>query len=105
MGEVDSDDGSCCVVLMVVVGFLLINLYFWLDMMVIGLIVENFGNVCMVFVVGVVIVSCLWLIVQGLGVCMLVLLFIKFSIWCVFDGIIVVIFSILVFMLVVCGVY
>ncbi|PZQ21487.1 MAG: lysine transporter LysE [Corynebacterium propinquum] len=105
MGEADSDDGSRRAVLMAAVGFSLINPHFWLDMMVIGSIAENFGNARMAFAAGVVTASCLWLTAQGLGARLLAPLFTKPSTWRVLDGTIAVILSILALMLAVRGVH
>jgi L-lysine exporter family protein LysE/ArgO len=105
MGEADSDDGSRRGVLMAAVGFSLINPHFWLDMMVIGSIAENFGNARMAFAAGVVTASCLWLTAQGLGARLLAPLFTKPSTWRVLDGTIAVILSILALTLAVRGVH
>ena len=105
MGEADSDDGSRRAVLMAAVGFSLINPHFWLDMMVIGSIAENFGNARMAFAAGVVTASCLWLTAQGLGARLLAPLFTKPGTWRVLDGTIAVILSILALMLAVRGVH
>jgi len=105
MGEADSDDGSRRAVLLAAVGFSLINPHFWLDMMVIGSIAENFGNARMAFAAGVVTASCLWLTAQGLGARLLAPLFTKPSTWRVLDGTIAVILSILALTLAVRGVH
>jgi L-lysine exporter family protein LysE/ArgO len=105
MGEADSDDGSRRAVLMAAVGFSRINPHFWLDMMVIGSIAENFGHARMAFAAGVVTASCLWLTAQGLGARLLAPLFTKPSTWRVLDGTIAVILSILALTLAVRGVH
>ena len=53
----DSDNSSRRAVLTAAVGFSLINPHFWLDMMVIGSIADNFGNARMAFAAGVVTAS------------------------------------------------
>lgn len=105
MGEVDTDDGSRRAVLMAAVGFSLINPHFWLDMMVIGSIAENFGSDRMAYAAGVVTASCMWLTAQGLGARLLAPLFTKPSTWRVLDGTIAVILSILALTLAVRGVH
>ncbi|MGA6149839.1 LysE/ArgO family amino acid transporter [Stenotrophomonas sp. NPDC077461] len=97
-GGMDMDDGgdtSRRAVLMSAVGFSLINPHFWLDMMVIGSIAENFGTSRMAFAAGVVTASCLWLTAQGLGARLLAPLFTKPKTWRILDGTIAVILSIL----------
>ena len=101
----DGDSSSRRAVLMSAVGFSLINPHFWLDMMVIGSIAENFGNARMAFAAGVVTASCLWLTAQGLGARLLAPLFTKPSTWRVLDGTIAVILSILALTLAVRGVH
>ena len=94
--QVDNDDSSSRrAVLMSAVGFSLINPHFWLDMMVIGGIAENFGNARMAFAAGVFTASCLWLTAQGLGARLLAPLFTKPGTWRILDGTIAVILSIL----------
>ena len=104
MGEADSDDGSRRAVLMAAVGFSLINPHFWLDMMVIGSIADNFGDSRMAFAAGVVTASGVWLTVQGLGARMLAPLFTKPSTWRILDGTIAVILSVLALTLAIRGV-
>ncbi|MCY1459628.1 Arginine exporter protein ArgO [compost metagenome] len=87
------------------VGFSLINPHFWLDMMVIGSIAENFGNARMAFAAGVVTASCLWLTAQGLGARLLAPLFTKPRTWRILDGTIAVILSILALSLAFRGVH
>ena len=91
----DGDSTSRRAVLMSAVGFSLINPHFWLDMMVIGGIAENFGNARMAFAAGVFTASCLWLTAQGLGARLLAPLFTKPKTWRILDGTIAVILSIL----------
>ncbi|MGH8039685.1 MAG: LysE/ArgO family amino acid transporter, partial [Stenotrophomonas sp.] len=101
----DGDNTSRRAVLTAAVGFSLINPHFWLDMMVIGSIAENFGNARMAFAAGVVTASCLWLTAQGLGARLLAPLFTKPRTWRILDGSIAVILSILALTLAFRGVH
>ena len=101
----DNAESSRRAAMMAAAGFSIINPHFWLDMMVIGSIAENFGNARMSFAAGVVTASFLWLTAQGLGARLLAPLFTKPSTWRVLDGTIAVILSILALMLAVRGVH
>ncbi|WNH51286.1 LysE/ArgO family amino acid transporter [Stenotrophomonas oahuensis] len=101
----DSDNTSRRAVLTAAVGFSLINPHFWLDMMVIGSIADNFGNERMAFAAGVVTASCLWLTAQGLGARLLAPLFTKPKTWRILDGTIAVILSVLALSLAFRGVH
>ena len=85
-------------------GFSIINPHFWLDMLVIGSIADNFGQARMSFAAGVVTASCLWLTVQGLGARALAPLFRKPGTWRVLDGVIAVVLAVLAITLAVRGV-
>lgn len=95
MGQAEAGDGSLRAVLMAAVGFSVINPHFWLDMVVIGSIAENFGDARMAFAAGVVTASCTWLTAQGLGARLLAPLFQKPGTWRVLDGVIAVLLSVL----------
>ena len=100
----DDDEPSRRAVLMAAVGFSLINPHFWLDMMVIGSIADNFGNARMAFAAGVVTASFVWLTAQGLGARLLAPLFTKPGTWRILDGTIAVILSVLALTLAIRGV-
>ncbi|WP_256202331.1 LysE/ArgO family amino acid transporter, partial [Stenotrophomonas pictorum] len=81
----DDAEQSLRTALMAAAGFSIINPHFWLDMMVIGSIADNFGNNRMAFAAGVVTASAAWLTMQGLGARLLAPLFTKPSTWRVLD--------------------
>ena len=85
-------------------GFSIINPHFWLDMMVIGSIAENFGHARMEFAAGVVTASFVWLTAQGLGARLLAPLFSKPGTWRILDGSIAAILSVLALTLAIRGV-
>lgn len=85
-------------------GFSIINPHFWLDMVVIGSIADNFGHARMAFAAGVVTASFLWLTAQGLGARLLAPLFTRPGTWRVLDGSIAVILSVLALTLAIRGV-
>lgn len=85
-------------------GFSIINPHFWLDMMVIGSIADNFGHARMEFAAGVVTASFIWLTVQGLGARLLAPLFTKPATWRILDGSIATILSVLALTLAIRGV-
>ena len=85
-------------------GFTLLNPHFWLDMVVIGSIADNFGDARMAFAAGVVTASAMWLTAQGLGARLLTPLFDKPGTWRVLDGTIAVILSVLALTLALRGV-
>ncbi|MGE8212917.1 MAG: LysE/ArgO family amino acid transporter, partial [Stenotrophomonas sp.] len=100
----DNGSQSLRTALMAAAGFSIINPHFWLDMMVIGSIADNFGDARMAFAAGVVTASGVWLTVQGLGARMLAPLFTKPSTWRILDGTIAVILSVLALTLAIRGV-
>ncbi|MGV8961343.1 MAG: LysE/ArgO family amino acid transporter [Stenotrophomonas sp.] len=100
----DSAEPSRKAAMLAAAGFSIINPHFWLDMMVIGSIAENFGNARMAFAAGVVTASFLWLTAQGLGARLLAPLFTKPGTWRVLDGSIAVILSALALTLAIRGV-
>lgn len=100
----DNGEQSLRAALMAAAGFSIINPHFWLDMMVIGSIADNFGESRMAFAIGVVTASGVWLTVQGLGARMLAPLFTKPSTWRILDGTIAVILSVLALTLAIRGV-
>jgi len=100
----DSGTQSLRAALMAAAGFSIINPHFWLDMMVIGSIADNFGDSRMAFAAGVVTASGVWLTVQGLGARLLAPLFTKPSTWRILDGTIAVILSVLALTLAIRGV-
>lgn len=73
-------------VVMAAAGFSLINPHFWLDMVVIGSIADNFGAARMSFAAGVATASLVWLLAQGLGARALAPLFKRPQTWRVLDG-------------------
>lgn len=95
MGQAQDGNGSRHAVIMAAIGFSIVNPHFWLDMMVIGSIAENFGQARMAFAAGVVTASCLWLTAQGLGARLLAPLFEKPQTWRVLDGVIAVLLGVL----------
>ncbi|WP_305804645.1 LysE family transporter [Stenotrophomonas sp. YIM B06876] len=100
----DSAEPSRKAAMLAAAGFSIINPHFWLDMMVIGSIAENFGNARMAFAAGVVTASCVWLTAQGLGARLLAPLFTRPGTWRVLDGTIAVILSALALTLAIRGV-
>lgn len=97
-GGMQVDDGagsSRRSVMLAAAGFSIVNPHFWLDMLVIGSIAENFGNARMSFAGGVVSASMLWLTVQGLGARALAPLFTRARTWQVLDGTIALILCVL----------
>ncbi|KAG0736522.1 hypothetical protein G6F24_018310 [Rhizopus arrhizus] len=78
---------------MAAVGFSLINPHFWLDMMVIGSIAENFGNARMAFAAGAFTASLLWLAVLGSGSRLFARFFASASAWRILDGVIAVVMA------------
>lgn len=100
----DSAEQSLRTALMAAAGFSIINPHFWLDMMVIGSIAENFGNQRMAFAAGVVTSSAAWLTLQGLGARLLAPLFTRPATWRVLDGAIAAILSVLALTLAIRGV-
>ena len=94
--QADSTEGSSRkAMVMAAAGFSVINPHFWLDMVVIGSIADNFGNARMTFAAGVATASLLWLLAQGLGARALAPLFTKPRTWQVLDGSIAVILCLL----------
>src|SRR5690606_30163329 len=91
----DGDSTSRRAVLISAVGFSLINPHFWLDMMVIGGIAENFGNARIAFAAGVFSAGCLGLTPQVVDARLLAPLFTKPKPWRVLDGTVAVILSLL----------
>ncbi len=100
----DSAQSSRRAAMMAAAGFSVINPHFWLDMVVIGSIADNFGHARMAFAAGVVTASALWLTAQGLGARLLTPLFHKPGTWRVLDGTIAVILSMLALTLALRGV-
>jgi len=100
----DNAEQSLRTALMAAAGFSIINPHFWLDMMVIGSIAENFGSQRMAFAAGVVTASATWLTLQGLGARMLAPLFTRPATWRVLDGTIAAILSVLALTLAIRGV-
>ena len=91
----DSAGSSRRAAMMAAAGFSVINPHFWLDMVVIGSIADNFGAARMSFAAGVVGASLLWLTLQGLGARALAPLFTRPRTWRVLDGSIAVILCVL----------
>ncbi len=100
----DSAQSSRRAAMMAAAGFSVINPHFWLDMVVIGSIADNFGHARMAFAAGVVTASAMWLTAQGLGARLLAPLFNKPGTWRVLDGTIAVILSVLALTLALRGV-
>ena len=100
----DSAGSSRRAAMMAAAGFSVINPHFWLDMVVIGSIADNFGDARMAFAAGVVTASAMWLTAQGLGARLLTPLFDKPGTWRVLDGTIAVILSVLALTLALRGV-
>ena len=100
----DGDGGSRNAAMLAAAGFSLINPHFWLDMLVIGSIADNFGQARLSFATGVVTASWVWLTVQGLGARLLAPLFRKPGTWRVLDGVIAVVLGVLAVTLAVRGV-
>jgi L-lysine exporter family protein LysE/ArgO len=100
----DSVESSRRAAMMAAAGFSVINPHFWLDMVVIGSIADNFGHARMAFAAGVVTASAMWLTAQGLGARLLAPLFNKPGTWRVLDGTIAVILSVLALTLALRGV-
>ncbi|MQP77221.1 lysine transporter LysE [Stenotrophomonas sp. MYb238] len=100
----DSGESSRRAAMMAAAGFSVINPHFWLDMVVIGSIADNFGHARMAFAAGVVTASAMWLTAQGLGARLLAPLFNKPGTWRVLDGTIAVILSVLALTLALRGV-
>lgn len=84
-------------------GFSIVNPHFWLDMVLIGTLADNFGSARMVFAAGVVAASLTWLAAQGLGARALAPWFSKPMTWRVLDALIAVVMSALAIGLVVRG--
>lgn len=82
-------------VMLAAAGFSIINPHFWLDMLVIGSIAENFGDARLSYAAGVVTASFMWLTAQGLGARLLAPMFNKPRTWRILDGTIAVILSVL----------
>jgi L-lysine exporter family protein LysE/ArgO len=94
--QVDETQGNSRKAMMLAAaGFSVINPHFWLDMVVIGSIADNFGAARMNFAAGVATASLIWLIAQGLGARALAPLFTKPRTWRVLDGSIAVILCVL----------
>ncbi|SBV35652.1 conserved membrane hypothetical protein [uncultured Stenotrophomonas sp.] len=91
----DTAAPSCRAAMLAAAGFSIINPHFWLDMMVIGSIADNFGHARMAFAAGVVTASAMWLTAQGLGARLLAPLFTRPNTWRVLDGTIAVLLSVL----------
>lgn len=103
--QVDDDaEPSRRAAMLAAAGFSIINPHFWLDMVVIGSIADNFGHARMAFAAGVVTASFVWLTAQGLGARLLAPLFTKPGTWRVLDGSIAVILSVLALTLAIRGV-
>ena len=100
----DSAGSSRRAAMMAAAGFSVVNPHFWLDMVVIGSIADNFGDARMAFAAGVVTASAMWLTAQGLGARLLTPLFDKPGTWRVLDGTIAVILSVLALTLALRGV-
>jgi len=94
--QVDDTQGSSRkTMVLAAAGFSIINPHFWLDMVVIGSIADNFGAARMTFAAGVAAASIVWLTAQGLGARALAPLFTKPRTWRVLDGSIAVILCVL----------
>lgn len=91
----DTQANSRKAMVLAAAGFSIINPHFWLDMVVIGSIADNFGAARMSFATGVVGASLLWLTLQGLGARALAPLFTRPRTWRVLDGSIAVILCVL----------
>lgn len=91
----DTQGNSRKAMVMAAAGFSLINPHFWLDMVVIGSIADNFGAARMSFAAGVATASLIWLTAQGLGARAMAPLFTKPRTWRVLDGSIAVILCVL----------
>ncbi len=103
--QVDDDaEPSRRAAMLAAAGFSIINPHFWLDMVVIGSIADNFGHARMAFAAGVVTASFVWLTAQGLGARLLAPLFTRPGTWRVLDGSIAVILSVLALTLAIRGV-
>ena len=100
----DSAESSRQAAMLAAAGFSIINPHFWLDMMVIGSIADNFGHARMAFAAGVVTASAVWLTAQGLGARLLAPLFTRPNTWRVLDGTIAVLLSVLALTLALRGV-
>lgn len=91
----DTEGSSRKAMVLAAAGFSVINPHFWLDMVVIGSIADNFGAARMSFAAGVATASLIWLTAQGLGARALAPLFTKPRTWRVLDGSIAVILCVL----------
>ncbi|KRG76856.1 lysine transporter LysE [Stenotrophomonas ginsengisoli] len=91
----DTEGNSRKAMVLAAAGFSVINPHFWLDMVVIGSIADNFGAARMSFAAGVATASLIWLTAQGLGARALAPLFTKPRTWRVLDGSIAVILCVL----------
>ncbi|MCL7713271.1 LysE/ArgO family amino acid transporter [Stenotrophomonas mori] len=100
----DSAESSRRAAMLAAAGFSVVNPHFWLDMVVVGSIADNFGHARTAFAAGVVTASALWLTAQGLGARLLAPLFDKPGTWRVLDGTIAVILSVLALTLALRGV-
>jgi len=69
-------------------GFTLLNPHFWLDMMVVGSLAQNFNEARMAFATGTLTASLMWLAVLGAGSRLLAPLFSDPRAWRVLDGLI-----------------
>ncbi|NYT80731.1 LysE family transporter [Alcaligenaceae bacterium] len=77
------------------VGFSLLNPHFWLDMMVVGSIAQNFQEAKLGFAAGTLTASTLWLIVLGAGSRLFAPLFSNAKAWRILDGMIALVMSFL----------
>lgn len=75
------------------IGFSLLNPHFWLDMMVVGSLAQNFSEARMAFAIGTLMASLIWLIVLGAGSRLLSPLFSDPRAWRVLDGVIALIMA------------
>ncbi|MBB5214586.1 LysE/ArgO family amino acid transporter [Parapusillimonas granuli] len=81
--------------LLAAVGFSLLNPHFWLDMMVVGSIAQNFQEEKLGFAAGTLTASVLWLFVLGVGSRLFAPLFTDARAWRVLDGLIAVVMAFL----------
>lgn len=84
----DDAEQSLRTALMAAAGFSIINPHFWLDMMVVGSIAQNFQEAKLGFAAGTLTASTLWLIVLGAGSRLFAPLFSNAKAWRILDGMI-----------------
>lgn len=74
-------------------GFSLLNPHFWLDMMVVGSLAQNFNEARLAFAAGTLTASLMWLLVLGAGSRALAPLFSDPRAWRVLDGLIAIVMA------------